>query len=280
MNSSETQSSSDSSRKVKLRTNILSERVILLALFWSLIAFTAAFLAMDFRVIYEQANVALPGESERREPLIMAPPKQRDHVRPYLPRSMPITGRGKGPKMPGFSKPITAALMAKRMAFVRGPKGRATAVGRIEPGTAEEFKAFLEGQNGEVKEIYIHSPGGSVRDALAMSKLIREKDVKTTVPAHGCCASSCPIVLAGGTTRTVGKPAWVGVHQIFAVGDSAGSLADGMAQAQRISARVVEHLTEMGIDPRAWVHAMKTPSNQLYLFTRKELKSYKIATRL
>ena len=96
-----------------------------------------------------------------------------------------------------------------------------------------------------------------------------KNDVKTTVPAHGYCASSCPIVLAGGTTPKAGKPAWVGVHQIFAVGDSASSLADGMAHAQRSSARVVEHLTEMGIDPRAWVQAMKTPTNQLYLFTRK-----------
>ena len=61
------------------------------------------------------------------------------------------------------------------MAVVRVPNGRATAVGRTELGTAEEFKAFLEGQNGEVKEMFIHSRGGSVRDALAMSKLIREK---------------------------------------------------------------------------------------------------------
>ena len=36
----------------------------------------------------------------------------------------------------------------------------------------------------------------------------------------------------------------------------------------------------MGIDPRAWVHAMKTPTNQLYLFTRKELRFYKVATCL
>ena len=53
-----------------------------------------------------------------------------------------------------------------------------------------------------------------------------------------------------------------------------------MSRAQSVSAAVVQHLTEMGIDPRAWVHAMKTPSNQLYLFTRKELKTYKLATKL
>lgn len=272
--------SSERSKKSALRAKFLNERIILLGLFWGLIALTGAFLALDFRTIYQQANAPLPGESDRREPLIMAPPKQRDHVRPYLPRSMPITRRSKGPRMPGFSKLVTAPLVAKRMTFVRGPKGQASAVGRIEPGTANEFTEFLAGQNDEVREIFLHSPGGSVQDALAMSKLIRAKDIKTTVPKNGYCASSCPIVFSGGTARTVGKPAWVGVHQIFAAGDASGSLADGMSRAQTISAEVVQHLTQMGIDPRAWVHAMKTPSNQLYLFTRKELKTYKIATRL
>lgn len=263
-----------------MRSRLLNERVILLSLFWSLIVLTGAFLALDFRTIYQEANVALPGESDQREPLVMAPPKPRDHVRPYLPRSMPITRRGKGPRMPGHAKPIQAPGVAKRMTFVRGPKGQASAVGRIEPGTANDFSEFLDGQNGEVRELFLHSPGGSVQDALAMSKLIRAQNIKTNVPSQGYCASSCPIVFSGGTTRTVGRPAWVGVHQIFAAGNTKGSLAEGMSRAQSVSAAVVQHMTEMGVDPRAWVHAMKTPSDQLYLFTRKELKTYKLATRL
>ncbi len=266
--------------KSSLRSRILNERTILLSVFWTLIGLTGAFLMLDFRTIYQQANAPLPGETDRREPLVMAPPKQRDNVRPYLPRTMPMTSRRKAPRMPGYAKPVSAPLVAKRMTFVRGPKGEASAVGRIEPGTAREFAEFLDGQNGEVRVVHLHSPGGSVQDALAMSKLIRAKDIKTTVPSNAYCASSCPIVFSGGKSRIVGRPAWVGVHQVFAVGDAPGTLADGMSRGQQISAEVVQHLVKMGIDPRAWVHAMQTPSNQLYLFTRKQLKTYKIATEL
>lgn len=257
-----------------------SERLILNSVFRLLIVVTAVFLAYDYRTIYEAANVPLPGETERKEPLIMDPPRDRDHVRPYLPRATPLRRSSKGPTMPGYAKPPTHESIGKKMTFVRGPKGTASAVGRIEPGTAAEFIDFIEGQGGEVKSLYLHSPGGSVQDALTMSKLLREKDILTQVPDDAYCASSCPILFSGGKERTVGNNAWVGVHQIYATQTTPGDLADGMSQAQAITAEVQQHLVDMGVDTRAWLHAMKTPSDQLYIFTPKELKEYKLATKV
>lgn len=256
----------------------LSERLILTSVFRMLMLATLVFLAFDFRTIYEEANAPLPGETEREEPLVMDPPKQRDHVRPYLPRTTPMRRSGKPPKMPGFAKPPPHELMSKKMTFVRGPKGTASAIGRIEPGTGSEFTDFIEGQNGEVKSLYLHSPGGSVQDALAMSKLLRNSEIDTVVPDDAYCASSCPILFSGGTNRTVGRNAWVGVHQIFAPGNAPGNLADGMSQGQAVTALVQQHLSDMGVDSKAWLHAMQTPSDQLYIFTPKELKEYKLAT--
>jgi hypothetical protein len=34
----------------------------------------------------------------------------------------------------------------------------------------------------------------------------------------------------------------------------------------------------MGVDPRAWIKAMKTSKNSLYIFTPKELEEFKLIT--
>ena len=258
----------------------VTEERVLSTLYRGLLAATLIVLFLDFQTIYEEANAPLPGETERRAPLIMDPPREKDHVRPYLPRATPMRRSGKPPRMPGHAKPPMADTIGQPMRFVRGPKGKASAVGRIEPGTARRFQEFIEGQQGEVTEVFLHSPGGSVADALAMSKLLRDKNIATRVPSNAYCASSCPIVLSGGNKRTVGPGAWVGVHRIYTDSRSPGGLAEGLAEGQAVTARVQEHLINMGVDTRAWLHAMKTPSSQLYVFTAKELKDYKLATRI
>lgn len=258
----------------------ITEERILNTLFRTLLATTVVFLALDFQTIYEQAAVPLPGETHRLSPLVMEPPKERDQVRPYLPRATPIRRSGDPPQMPGFAQPPKAEDIGAPMAFVRGPNGQASAVGRIEIGTASRFSEFIDGQAGEVKELFLHSPGGSVQDALAISKLLRANGIATQVPGNAYCASSCPIVLSGGEKRTVGSSAWIGVHRIYAAERTPGDLAEGLAQGQAITAEVQAHLVEMGVDARAWLPAMQTPSEQLYVFTEKELTEYKLATRI
>lgn len=240
-----------------------------------------AFLVYDFQIIAEQANAPLPGSREQGRPVTMRPPRPDDHVRPYLPLSRPALQRSKAPpRMPGWAKPPSSAMMAKPMTFRRGPKGNASAVGRIEPGTAAALSKFLTVQSGEVKRLYLHSPGGSVRDALQMSRALRKAKIEAVVPRNAYCASSCPIVLSGGIERRVSRKAWVGVHQVFAATATPGDLAHGMSQGQHITAQVQNHLDKMGIDLRAWVHALRTPPQQLYVFTPEQLREYKIATRL
>jgi hypothetical protein len=48
-----------------------------------------------------------------------------------------------------------------------------SAEGLIEPGAAADLAKALEGLEGRRLPILIHSPGGSVRDAIAMGELIR-----------------------------------------------------------------------------------------------------------
>jgi ATP-dependent protease ClpP protease subunit len=258
----------------------LNETFVLKSVFRLLLVGAVVIAALDFSELYERNGISEPGDSTQRAPVVMEPPQKRDHVRTYLPRAMPKRSSSAGPRMPGYGKPPADTAVGEKMRFVRGPKGEASAVGRIEPGTADELAQFLEQQGGEIKTLYLHSPGGFVGDALKMSQLLRDKGIDTTVPNDAYCASSCPIVFAGGKQRSAGSRAWIGVHQIFAGADADGDINDGMANAQAISAQVQDHLVAMGVDPSAWIAAMKTPSDQIYIYTPEELTQYKLATLL
>lgn len=258
----------------------LTEAFILKTVFRLLILGALTFLAIDFRQIYEEANVPLPGQTEQDEPVIMEPPRRQDQLRPYLPLTNPLRQLTDNPEMPGYAKPPTQDQVAGRMIFTRGPNGAASAVGRIEQGSAADFSQFIEGQGGEIKSLHLHSPGGSVQDALEMSALLREKGIETVVPQHGYCASSCPIVFSGGAKRSATEQSWIGVHQIYAAAASPGDLNQGLAHGQTISAEVQDHLIKMGVDTQVWIHAMRTPSDQLYIFTPQELTDLKLATEV
>lgn len=114
-----------------------------------------------------------------------------------------------------------------------------------------------------------------MQDALEMGRLVRAKGFTTEVEAGAYCASSCPLVFAGGVERVAGKDAAIGVHQVAAYDEAASG---GMAGAQRVSAICQKYLREMGVDLGVWVHAMETPKEQLYYFKADELLSLKLAT--
>lgn len=258
----------------------IDEGFVLKSVFRALLVGAVIVLALDFMDIYERANEELPGDNTQRAPVVMQPPSRQDQVRTYLPRATPKRPKSEGPRMPGYANPPTDQAVGEAMTFVRGPEGAASAVGRIEVGTATAFERFIGTQGGEIKRIYLHSPGGSVRDAIAMSKLIRDSGIDTVVPDDAYCASSCPIVFAGGKSRTAGTHAWLGVHQIYTSPDAQGDLVTGVAHGQSVSAAVQDHLLAMGVDPRAWIQAMKTPSDEIYVFTPEELTQYNVATRI
>jgi hypothetical protein len=151
------------------------------------------------------------------------------------------------------------------------------ATGTITPGSAEVFAAEIAKRGDYVTTVVLNSPGGSVGDALAMGRLIRERKLATEVEAGKYCASSCPLMFAGGVERRAGAKAAIGVHQVFAMAQ-ANAPRDQMSEAQRITARCQRYLAEMGIDLQVWVHAMETPKDRLFVFTPEELKSFKLVT--
>jgi hypothetical protein len=166
------------------------------------------------------------------------------------------------------------------MTFDLGAGGRLIATGAIVPGTAEVFAAEIAKRGSYVTTVVLASPGGSVADALAMGRLIREKNFTTEVEAGRYCASSCPLVFAGGAERRAGKGAAIGVHQVSAMATTPLRAEEGMQDAQIVSAVCQRYLRDMGVDLEVWVHAMETPSERLFYFRPDELLNLKLATEV
>jgi hypothetical protein len=153
------------------------------------------------------------------------------------------------------------------------------ATGTITPGISQGFAAEIERRGEYIKTVVLNSPGGSVTDALAMGRLIREKRFATEVEAGKYCMSSCPLVFAGGVDRRATDKAMIGVHQVAAMRSAAnGPPRDEMSIAQNISARCQRYLGEMGINLQVWVHAMETPHDRLFVFKPDDLKSLNLVT--
>jgi hypothetical protein len=171
-----------------------------------------------------------------------------------------------------------SAILSQPMQFTLASGGVLLAEGSIEPGTATRFAEEIETRGEYVKTISLNSPGGALDDAMAMARLIREKGMSTSIEDGALCASSCPLMFAGGETRKAGLEAAVGVHQFYAGTDSKTEPAQAMSDAQATAARISRHLTAMGIDPAVWLHALDTPPRALYYLSPKELADYRMVT--
>ncbi len=251
--------------------------LLLRAVFFTLLTASGFILVNDFNELVRRA-AEFSDESGPTEPVVLEPATDRDQERPYFPRTMPLAPFTQPPQLPGIPVPTTSGMLAAPMRFAVDEKGNASAVGRIEPGTAQTFKEFLKTNAAEVKRVWLNSPGGAVGDALTMGRAIRAAGLATVVPANAYCASSCPLVFAGGVEREAGRKAWIGVHQVYTLPGERGSLGEGLEHAQRISAECQQYIVDMGIDARAWIPAMRTPKHKLHVFTPNELSEYRWVT--
>jgi hypothetical protein len=233
-------------------------------LFSAIIVSTIAVVGYDY---YQMATADPNNEASISEP-------GGDPSPSLLPSLMPSISPGRKIAFPKLSGKLN-----EKITFELLGDGKLYATGMIYVGAFDAFKAEVDKRGGYVKTIVLNSTGGSVNDALAIGRLIREKKFATEVESNGYCASSCPLVFAGGVERRAGDKSVIGVHQAFTPGDTGLDGSRGMAEAQRISAQCQKYLSEMGVDLNLWVHAMETPKDQLYFLKPDELISLKLATQ-
>jgi hypothetical protein len=240
----------------------IDDGMLMRCVFYALIAASATFLVIDMREI-TAANAELPGFDPMHEDQPVLPPALTD-------------GR---PAAPPVEPASPSEVLRQPIEFDLKPGGILLAEGTIEPGAAARFAQEIEARGEYVNTVQLNSPGGSVDDAIAMSKLIREKKLQTRVNARALCASSCPIVFAGGAERLAEKDAVIGVHQVFNGSRERPSAEQAMSSAQSTTARVARHLEEMGIGSGLWLHALETPPDRLYYLTEKEMTDFKLVTK-
>jgi hypothetical protein len=248
-----------------------ADEAILRWIFRSAVAVTVTVLALD--VASMQGWIGGPdpaaAPAETSSPALNLPSLVPSILAPLLPggdkRLMPL--------------PQPDGVLARPMTFDLVSGGKLMATGTITPGLSENFAAEVSKHGDYIRTVVLNSPGGSVTDAMAMGRLIRERKFATEVEAGKYCASSCPLIFAGGVERRAGNKAAIGVHQV-AVGatPALGPPRDEMSIAQNISARCQRYLGDMGINLQVWVHAMETPHDRLFVFKPDELKSLNIVT--
>ncbi|WP_394801932.1 COG3904 family protein [Rhizobium halophilum] len=229
--------------------------------FFSLLAAAGIFVAIDVREL-SLANANLPGHDPMHTDAPVLPPALTDGV----------------PQAPPVQPESPPEVLRQPMRFELLSGGTLRAEGSIDLGAAVRFAEEIEARGEYVKSVALNSPGGSVDDALAMSMLIREKGLNTRVASKALCASSCPIVFAGGVSREADKDAVVGVHQVFNAGQARPSPEQAMSGAQSTTARIARHLDEMGIGAGLWINALETPPDRLYYLTVNEMTEFKLTT--
>lgn len=246
------------------RAASVEDGAILRVAFFALLIGTASVLYVDYRELTanEGAALAMP-------------------ARPILPPA--LDGPDQGP-MPGIT--TAPEVLEQPLEIALGSNGELHLTGTIDPGSAERFAAEIAARGEYVQTVVLDSPGGSVVDALAIGSLIHEAGLDTKVSAGSLCASSCPIVLASGAERLASPDAAIGVHQIYAAALSADPQSalrvagTAMSDAQSTTARILAHLTQTGVDPALWLHALETPPERLYYFTPEEMTRLRLVTEL
>ncbi|TDH34930.1 hypothetical protein E2A64_14465 [Pseudohoeflea suaedae] len=231
------------------------------AAFLGLLAAAGVFLFVDLREM-SQASADLPGHDPMRTGAPVLPPALTDGV----------------PQVPPVEPETPSEVLSQPMRFELLSGGVLKAEGSIDVGAAERFAEEIAARGEYVKVVSLNSPGGSVDDALSMSTLIREKGLNTKVATKALCASSCPLVLAGGTAREAEAEAIIGVHQIFSAGQDRPTPEQAMSGAQATTARIARHLEMMGIASGLWLNALETPPDRLYYLTPEEMSEFNLIT--
>jgi len=243
---------------------IFNDEIIMRTAFYGLVVGVGITLFLDYRAMV-QANETVPVVTPRTS-------------NPVLPAFVPDRQdeEDKQKTLPQITTP--GETLNQPMRIELQENGILAMTGFIDVGTANIFEKEIENITEYITTVQLNSPGGSVFDALAISDRIREQGWRTTVLKGHLCASSCPLIFAGGKKRIADEGAGIGVHQFFSISEDTRSPSETISGTQTTTARITRHLEKMEVDPSLWIHAMETPPQQLYYFSREELEKFKLVT--
>jgi hypothetical protein len=188
--------------------------------------------------------------------------------------------------------------------------------GQFDAGAPQRLRAVLNRLGKRKLPIYFHSPGGNGLAALAVGRMLREREmtagVSQTLPA-GCegiseqacrtlkqtgqvllsalrsysfCASACVYALIGGKVRQVPPGARLGVHAaklvLYRVGGGKIDFSDRMVASYQkdrlaeLNGQMRRYVQEMKVDVRLFDLSIKIPHENVHYLTRDEIVGFGI----
>lgn len=146
--------------------------------------------------------------------------------------------------------------------------------GELTSGAARTF--FNRYHDAEdVGVVVLNMPGGSLVEGLRMGRLFREWGLKTYVPAGAVCLSACFFAYVGGRERDVDEAGALGVHQFWGV-SAKETASEAQAIAQTVVADLLQYVNEMGVTSTTIYLGLRTPANEMHVFSREELRSFRL----
>lgn len=133
--------------------------------------------------------------------------------------------------------------------------------GEVTYTLASDFTRALAARPG-ADVIVLNSPGGYVDNALQVAREVRRRGMSTLVASGMGCYSACAYIFFAGTPRYAEGE--LGVHQISA------EVAD-LVLAQTTLSDVLDALDEFGVEQDIITVMLRTPPEQMYIFTVTEI---------
>lgn len=189
--------------------------------------------------------------------------------------------------------------------------------GKVDTGAAARVERFFHERKDTQRPIYFNSPGGELRDALAIGRLLRARkavgrvgrtvvdacpgtqtddactlikttreEVIATIATRGAvCGSACTFLLFGTSTREVAPDSMVAVHGArigmqFRLNVTEAHREEAIAKAHVEADRMAfAYVDEMGISRDVMTLADSISPDSIRVLTRQELYSFRIDTR-
>lgn len=138
--------------------------------------------------------------------------------------------------------------------------------GEIADTTAQDFLRALKARPN-ARVLLLNSPGGYVDTALIIAREVSRREMATMVAAGDGCYSACSYIFFAGAPRQADGE--LGVHQISA------EVAD-LVLAQTTLSDVIAALNEYGVQQTVIIRMLRTPPEEMYVFTKTELSAWDI----
>lgn len=164
---------------------------------------------------------------------------------------------------------ISNAVALRRFGAFSLPETKPYAIqlnDEIGNSTARDFEKALAARP-DATVLLLNSPGGYVDTALVIATEVRKRGMVTMVPAGSGCYSACAYIYFAGTTRQVDGE--LGVHQIST------EVAD-LVFAQTTLSDILDALYQYGVEQAIISHMLRTPPEEMYVFTRTEIIEWEI----